>query len=610
MPRKEKLYQLTDGDRAIFERARKLNDPSIITNYYLRNEDTGTYWRPVTQTDIDELQMTESKQAAQRWRQGYEQLYDIWVKLGKPDFYGPDLYNPTHWLALPEKEYHKRREELDRVYRVQWELELVDPIFHHPHGKIFIPWQLDMHRSKHPIIVEIGGFGSAKTYGKIMTMLVRAITLPGYRALAIAPFSLQANEVHKLAVEMIEGTLFERFVVGTPTRPQPQLILGNSLVGQTSIECYPGDDPGKFLTLTVDEALVDQAEKMDGAGTSDIDTLVRSLGSRFRGLIKGRPRVGQITFLANSADNPQLWDLYDESNVDPDYIRAHSPATFDNIYLTVSDLKRFEKQVGKDDYQRGIHLKGERPIGTGEHFSRETLEKCHDRSLDTIMVQALRAGVKGAVRQEAQRVAVHKWELPYEEGRHYVVAADAGYGNPPERNSPVVAVFDVTNFPEQPAVLRAFSWVYGNHSPNPFITQYVEYVNTYKAAGNNGYDATGPGGGYERMKDFEFLFPMPVQLGGQGKKATYLNLIKKLMADGKILVPNIPHLFSQCSKYRTPDDKLRQDIVAMLIVLAAVLESRIYPSDDSVPEAPYDINDRDDRPEIDFDPMFYSYEEI
>jgi hypothetical protein len=56
------------------------------------------------------------------------------------------------------------------------------------------------------------------------------------------------------------------------------------------------------------------------------------------------------------------------------------------------------------------------------------------------------------------------------------------------------------------------------------------------------------------------------------KKFKNLNLLKKLMADGKIQIPTIEHAYSQLSKYRLPDDKLRQDIVSMLIIFAALME--------------------------------------
>jgi hypothetical protein len=62
----EKLAVLTPGDKAIFARAKAENNPNWILNYYLRSPDSGTWWRRVTQKDVDSLILEGSKRAAQR----------------------------------------------------------------------------------------------------------------------------------------------------------------------------------------------------------------------------------------------------------------------------------------------------------------------------------------------------------------------------------------------------------------------------------------------------------------------------------------------------------------------------------------------------------------
>ncbi len=584
------LYKLTDGDRAIFARARAERNINYITNFYMRSEDSGTWGRRVTDEDIAALEMPQSVEAALRWKTYYENLLLIWEHLRRPDFFGPDPKDPQDWSRCTEEEYHIRRNQLDRVYRVMWE-DSDDPVFHHPHGIQLIDWQLEASRSNHPIQVIVGGMGSSKTWGKAIPMAVRAITLPGYRGFALAPFSIQATEVHKQLLQMIEGTYFERFLLGAPTKPFPHLLFGNDLVGRTTIECYPIlDDPGKVLTLTGDEAMVDQAEQIP-----DLDELIRNVGTRFRGLYRGRPRRGQITLIANSEDNPQLWDWYDESVSDPDYVWAYNPGTYENFYLTVADLKRFEKQAGRTHEERRVHLLGERPVGSGEHFPAESLNKCRARWLDDRMTDALNKGLRGYKRLEAKRVSVYEWEMPPEEGHRYIVVADPGWGDPPERNSAAISVWDITNFPKQPAIMRAFSWVFGGGSPNPWIAKFTEYVLTYKAIGMNGFDSTGFQSGYERLTDLSTLMPTPVSLSGVNKY-TYLTLTKKLMADGMFQMPSIVHIFSQCSKYRLPDEKLRQDLVMMLLVTAAMLEPYYYQDTQTdEDDRDYDPDDRWDR---------------
>lgn len=590
---KKGLYELTDGDKAIINSAVRNNNPNIITNYYMRNEDSGTYWRYVDDAVIDGLLMDESKEVARAWQRGYNKLEIMWERLDKPDYFGPDPENPQKWKSWNEKEYLALFESLSLVYRLQWDSEINKPEFHHPHGIQFLPWQLEMYNNKAALQVVIGGFGSGKTQGKALSFLVRGILLRGYRAFALAPQSKQSDEVHKVVTGMIEGTRFEKFVTNMPFRPNPSIQMGHSGVGRTSIECFPMlDDPKKIRTLTGDEAMVDQAEEFP-----DLSEVIRSVGTRFRGQVRGRPRRGQLAFVANAGDNPQLWDYFDDAKEDED-TWSSAPSTFSNPFLTIADLKRYEKQVGTEEDQQ-VYLLGKRPLGAGEHFSHETLEKTKSLDLDTRMKEALKRGDEGWQVQTAKKVGQHNWERPPEKDRVYCVACDPGYGNPPDRNSSVIGVFDVTEFPKRPAQLAAFAWVYGNNSPNPWIAKYTEYVIKYKALALNGYDATGPSGaGYSKLESIKDLMATGVGLQAQKKFANF-NLLKKIMADGLIHIPSIEHLFNQLSKYRLPDDGLRQDIVSMLIIFAALVEPLMINAlmeDEPMAMTPSEIDDRWGRP--------------
>ena len=565
----KKLYQMTAGDKAIFERARRENNPNYITNYYLRGENTGTWWRPVDDSLIAELTMEESRVVARRWQNDYAVHCENWHKIGEPEFFFADG-TPTH-----EPEYNQAREQLRRVYRVI--MDGGQPIFYYPHGLQLIDWQLQSFRAIQAIKAIIGGFGSSKTWSEIIGDLVHAVTLPGYRGFVLAPYSIQVMEVYQQALTIFEGTLFERFVLGVRERPA-KIILGNDLVGKNSIEFHPIlDDPKKILNLSGDDAMIDQAEQLP-----DIDGVIRATGSRLRGMYRGRPRRGQIALVANSDDNPQLWDLYDEKDTDPRYVWAHNPATFDNPYLTIDDLFRLERQVGQSPTSQRVHLLGERPMGSGEHFPLSSVEKCRGQWLDDMMEKALRDETPGWERREAQRCGVIYWQRPPEEGHIYLQVADPGWGNPPMRNAAAIMVWDISDFPRTPASLSAFSWVFGNGSPNPWIAQYMTFAETYHTIGKNGFDSTGLQSGYERTPELSRLFPTPVNLGG-AHKYIYLTLTKKIMADGLFQVPNIIHLFSQLSKYRLPDEKLRQDLVMTLLITSALLEPLFYTRHKSAP---------------------------
>ena len=734
--KRKSLYKITEGEIELFRVAALENNPNRLTNFYLRNASSGTWWRRVEQKQVDALRMQENKQRATEWKDGYESLLAIWKWLKKPSYFMPDPNDAEDWHSISEKEYLEYSESLTRTYRVVFELSNpLWPTFHHRHGFLFIDWQKEMHMTNRNQAIVPGGFGciagetlifdaemnqhisaqsyfdsgvaptvwawdselrlfvkakasklyakgftgiyrvrtrtghrisvtkehrfytpdgwrmlddmgigddiyiatknslietkiddirfiradvfydlhvpihenylaegfinhnSAKTWGAIASMALSAITLPNYIGMILAPEGKQSSSVFDQLMRLISGTLYqERFVINKVSKPYPQIIIGHSSICDSmdfekasQITAYPLDNPDSFLTLSADEAVVDQAEQI-----IDIDQVTRTITSRFRGTDAGRERKGKIIYLANSGQNPTLYDLYDEGQ-DPkqENIWSYQPATYENIYLTVKDLSRYEQNFGQDAASQEMYIKGGRPLGDGKHFPSASLAKCRNTGLDLRMEEGLNQGLPGYVRKEAQRVAVHNWELPFDKDDKYIVVADPGWDNPPERNSAVIAVFKITDFPRVPATMVAFDWVYGNNSPNPWIAKYTQYVMRYQAIGFNGFDSTGFQSGYERMTDLGELLPTPVSLAAN-KKFTYLNLAKKMFADGKFSIPaGIPHLWHQLSNYVIPDEKTRQDIVMMFMVAVAILEPYYYldfSESDELPE--YNPSDR------------------
>ncbi len=565
------LYRLTPGEQAIFARARADNDPNWLTNYYMRSETTGTYWRSVLDYDIGRLEIEQFRNAALRWQAGYEQLYELWETLGKPEYFYPE---GNKWTSCSLGEFYVRSERLERVYRTISDPETGSVLFHHPHGALLLKWQLELFRATQPIDVIVGAFGSGKTWAKVLHMLCRAIMLPGYRGFVLAPYSIQANEVYTQALSIINNTYYEeRFVLRTVTRPFTKIEIGHEGVGHNTIEFYPIlDDPLKIRSLTGDEGMVDQVEQLP-----DIGELVRTLGTRLRGQYQGRPRLGKMTLIGNPADNPEMWDWFDDAFSAPEEIFSYAPTTHENTYLTVGDFLRFQRQVGHDPTSQAIYLFASRPMGSGKHFPATSLEKCKSEELDEYMNQGLSQENPGFRRIEAPRVGVWRWETPPIEEHEYLVAADPGWGNPPYRNSAVVGTWDITGYMSgAPARLVAFEWVFGQGSPNPWINKFTDYVLTYRAVGSCAYDGTGFQAGYEKLvHGLQQLLAEPINMGGQ-KKFAALNLAKKMFADGRYAIPSIPGVFTQLAKYDIPDNGLRQDIVSFILVTSVWLERLYY----------------------------------
>lgn len=427
---------------------------------------------------------------------------------------------------------------------------------------------------------------SGKTFGAVLPMLYYAATIPGFRGLFLAPNSNQAKESWRIALQIMYGTPYmEKFLVGKNAKDPPSLTIGNDMVGENLIQTFPIDDPAgveKFETLTLDYVVIDQAEKMP-----NIQEIRRVIGSRFRGQIMGRDIVGQMMFLANAKDNPELWDLFDEAEDDPDNIYAVQPATFDNIYITPEQLMNMEGYVGGTDEDVRVHIEGGRPLLTGEQFPATLQANIKSDILDEKMRQGLENHLPGFVHIKApKKVGTVRWEMPPEQDRLYCVIADPGSDNPPKRNSAVIMVWDYTDFPGQPATLQAFNWVYGNHRPEPWITQYLEYVERYRAKTTNAFDSTAWQSGWQESLwaiNRTIAGGMPLHLNHKSK---YLIFTKRLCELGLLKVPSIQGLFTQLGRYVVPDNdkKLVQDIVMAFILSGGWLEHLMYGEPDQQEE--------------------------
>lgn len=532
------LYELTDGELAIIRRAQETDDPNWFLDWFLKSETTGTYFKPYASTEV--------------WAKRYDALYNAWQDQNEANRF---LYKGNE-------------------YQVRMKRDLDKPIFFHNHGFRLLPWQIELFQQRKNINVVVGGYGCGKTGGMVALALYQLATVPGYRIAFTAPSGNQAMEAYKLANNLITNTLYQqKFLLGKTLKPPATITVGNSLVGDgNTMEIYSiGDDVSKIETFNLHAAVVDQAEKFE-----NINEVIRVIGSRFRGQVQGYEIEGNMYFLANSADNEPLWRLYDEAESDPDRVQAMSPTTYDNIYITDEQLVNIEKNVGGDDQSIAVHMKGARPLGSGEHFPKHVLEKVLSPALDEMMANGRKVDPHSYIIEEHDKVGIVRWELPYESGHDYLVVFDPGTDNPPNRNSAVGLVWKYTDFPTAPASLVGFSWVYGNHSVEPWIAEYMRLVDKFRAKYSNAIDATGWQSGYvEGIWAFDDEKPGAMSLT-ISKKARYLNFAKRMSARGLLKAPFIPPLFSQLSRYRLPDNNISQDIVMAYILSAGWLEHLLY----------------------------------
>lgn len=413
------------------------------------------------------------------------------------------------------------------------------------------------------------------------SLCIMAMTIPHFRGFAIAPQTIQCMEVYNYIVQNFADTPFwDRFVWESPKSPHPVIRLRGDFIGESTIEMYAIEhDTKKIRTLEGDAVFLDQAEKID-----DLDELSRDAGSRLRGTIQGRNKLGKMFWIANSGDNPALWMRYDMAEFDPEHYLSLNPTTEENIYLTKYDRDNLRRRIiamngSEENVDELMHAS--RPLGKGEQFSRKLVTEATDRGLNNVMNSYLAMEPDrrpaGYAQEQLPICSTYLWQMPpdFDAKRRYIVIGDPGQGNPPDRNSGCVQVWDVTDFPKKPMVMRAFSWVFGNGSYMPFLTQFSDWTREYRAQGQNAFDSTGVQKGFDELYfEVEGIFAEGLDASGTGKFLA-INAAKMFLGKHLMRFPYIPHLVNQLTNYRLPDTKIKQDLV-MTFCMAAYYARRYF----------------------------------
>jgi hypothetical protein len=550
MKRRSDIYRLKSAEREIFDQSR--TDPSVFSGFYFQGANTGT-WATAEDKDSRNIAL-------------YKTLMKRWQKLDKPRTFEyaydsdsiPGLIMPSYPCEV----------------RTQFSFGSSIPRFLVNHGFVFQDFQTEWITAEQKTRVIVGAYGCGKTITAIAEMLIYAATLPGFEGIVLAPYSYQSTAVFNKAVnDLIRGTRYEeRFLDKTIAKTPEQLYITNDFVGQSHIYFIPIlDKATKILNLEGDMGIVDQTEQLP-----DIPEVRRSLSSRLRGNYQGRDRLGIINWLANPYDNPELWDFFDEGAERPEYVYARQIQSYDNKAITEEQLREWEQGFARDEQSKNVYLKGARPVGEGRQFPGTSLEKCRAQWLDDKMESGLASKTEGYTREETGRVGVYRWEMPYEEDHVYFEIADPGYANPPRRNAAVVGVWDITDFPDTPAFLVAFNWVFGNNSPLPWMQVFADYAHRYHCVGRCAYDSTGAQSGYDKLVElFNDLLSEGLNMSS-AKKSEYVNFAKTMMAKGLIQFPTIAGIVSQLMKYDVPDTNISQDIVMMIAMTCGRLEEYFY----------------------------------
>lgn len=438
------------------------------------------------------------------------------------------------------------------------------------------PWQLAVHHASQTTLTIIGGMGSGKTGAVAVSSLIWAATLPNFKFLCVAPTAQQAQQMYSFLITTVQGTLFEeRFMAREPTAGnQPRIYIDYLLPNGRKVSSLmeflsASDDAVRIKNYEGDMVVLDQAEMME-----NLNDTISKLGTRLRGKVKGRYRLGRLVLIANAEDNPELWYIFDLAEEIPTEFLSVAASTYSNHNLTERQVRNFEQRLGNDAAAIEQHLIGNRPMGAGIEFSANLVKGMLDDTLDSVMTNAINLELPGYVmkRDEFKKADITEWSMPPEEDRVYYVIGDPGTGHPPGRNSPVIRVWDVTGYPDAPAVLRAFWWGNGGGKYAPWLDQFKFYIEQYHAL-LGAYDATA---GQKVISETSFLQldnVVPIDMGGI-KKKSFITLLKLMMQSNRLKTPaHIKGQNYQYSKYRLPDEKLSQDIVACDLVFVGLLKS-------------------------------------
>lgn len=348
-------------------------------------------------------------------------------------------------------------------------------------------WQLMVCKASQKRIVIIGGFGSGKTRGVGAAAVVFCLTTKDFAFMNAAPVAWQSELMFKFILGLARGTRLGDLIYNAPKSPYPMIefrfYVGNTLVISTMEFMSAEKNANNILGWEGDWANIDEAGLLD-----DLGTTITNLGSRLRGTINGRVRLGRLSLISNSWDEPELWYRFDLATDLPDDYLSRTVSTRHNKNVTEDQLRMMLKDIPEEEHDRFIE--GLRPEGKGNYFSKAKVHACEDPNFDIFLMEGVNNKRHGYGISSVYGAGVVYYQIPVAPEHTYILLGDPGIGNAPNRNAPCLMVWDVTDFPKYKMTLAAFWWGAGSGSITPFIRQMLRFMETYNPI-QTGVDATG-----------------------------------------------------------------------------------------------------------------------
>jgi hypothetical protein len=450
-------------------------------------------------------------------------------------------------------------------------------------------WQKSVHSASQKRIVLVGGFGSGKTKGVAISACVWCLLTKDFTFMNCAPTSWQSELMYKFIMNTLaRDTVFEKMIWASPKRPYPMIDIRFRIHGvlvKSTMEFMSVDkNANAILSWEGDWVNVDEAGLLDDLGGTIIN-----LGSRMRGHVNGRPFLGRMSMCSNSWDNPEFWYRYDLAHDLPDDYLSMAISSRYNHNITPDQLRLMLKDIPEDEHDRFIDAT--RPEGRGNYFSKPRIYAAEDESYSDFILGHIEAGMEGFAASTTYGCGVTYFEVPWNPSHEYMLLGDPGTGAAPNRNAPVLMVWDIHDFPKFKATLAAFYWGDGKGSITPFYNTLFKFMVKYNpvvtAVDNTGTQKNTSeilnnyimSSRMEEGKKFEFLGEvvdlsrvLNTQIQGMdfsgGKKPAYLIAGRLMLEAGLFSWPKIiTGMRSQLSNYDPEKDntngtKIPQDLVA------------------------------------------------
>lgn len=457
-------------------------------------------------------------------------------------------------------------------------------------------WQKAVHSAEQKDITVIGGFGTGKTLGIAMSACTWSVLTTDFKFLNVAPKAWQAQQMYDLILLNSRNTRFDDLIWEKPRRPHPKILIRfkiGPVLYESTLEFMSADrDATGILSWEGDWLNIDEAGLLD-----NLEEVVINVGSRLRGTVRGRIRLGRFSMTSNSWDNFHLWSRFDMAASSPEDFLSIVVSSRHNKNVTEDQLKKMLMRIPEDERQRFID--GTRPEGRGKFFDKHSVYQCEIPHAVEMAKKYQLEDRPGYKVEKIHGAGVTYYKIPPLPNQLYMLFGDPGAGAAPARNAPVLMCWDVTDFPTLPAKLVAFYWGNGGGKIGPFIDQLLQMMNIYRPL-YAGIDSTGP------QKNMNFLINeyalkefleknentenMIQKISGMdfsgSKKVGYLHAARLLVEAGLLTWPKeIVGIRSQLTNYDLENDKkIPQDIVATMAMSAHAIRMWFHVSPEEILE--------------------------